>query len=469
MSRRDDEANEGVRRRPGPGIAARFTLGLGLFALILAAGAGFVLLRGLDGLQDDLVNEAYRGMTAETARMSELGAEVAGGTSVLESLGPHGKRVQAGTAEISTSEGPRNARFFRVPSSPGPNAVEPVTLFAPVDAGADASSRMLLLVALVIGSLVLAVVIVGAWTARRIARPLNEMVEDVLAISRGRLDRRIRGDDAVGEVAQLAVAMDRMVEDLVQGQETERALVASQAEAENLRVLRRNLQPMRVIPPTGWELESRLIESETSGSGDFGDLLRDERGRLTLVVGAPAAEGMPGALLMAMTRAYLRGAVLAGADPATACDKANSALNRDLTRGLYCAAMVLQVDPVSSEAVLVSTGHQTPAIRWDAAAKQWKKLQPNGIALGFDEGPVFRKALESMNLNLLPGDAVLLASPAVMRLASPAGKELGEGGLAQLAKIGVEHGLEAVEKKLRSFLGGGPEADLAFALIRRRA
>jgi serine phosphatase RsbU (regulator of sigma subunit) len=469
VTRDDGEAKESGRRRPGPGIAARFTLGLGLFALLLAAGAGFVLLRGLDALQKDLVDESYRGMTAETARMRELGVEVPGGVSVMEGIGPHGKRVQAGAMQAATPDGATDTRFFRVPSAGGANAEPPVTLFAPVEAGADASSRMLLLVALVTGSLVVAVVIVGAWTARRIARPLNEMVEDVLAISRGRLDRRIRGDDAVGEVAQLAVAMDRMVEDLMQGQETERALVASQAEAENLRVLRRNLQPMRVTPPAGWEIETRLVETESTGSGDFSDAMRDEGGRLTLVVGAPAAGGMSGALLMAMTRAYLRGAVLAGAEPSAACDTANAALNRDLTRGLYCSAMLLQVDPSSGAASLVSTGHQTPAIRWDAAAKQWKKLQPNGIALGFDEGPVFRKALETMHLQLLPGDAIVLASPAVLRAASPSGKELGETGLAQLAKLGVEHGLEAVEKKLRAFLGGGPDADLAFALIRRSA
>lgn len=448
------------------GLAARFTLGLGLVAVAVAGAATILLLQGLDVLQSDMIEEAHRGMADETAWMEENAATPPSGISVLESFGPRGKRVQAGDATVATALGEVATRVYSVPAN-GPAGGHPTTLYAPKDVGAKASNRVLLLVVLVTGSLALATVIVGAWMARRIAAPLNEMVEDVLAISRGRLDRSIRGDDAVGEVARLATAMDRMVADLVEGQETERALVASQAEAESLRVLRRNLRPMNVAVPPGWNLSTRLVEAGGAGSGDFSDALRDDRGRLTFVVGAPAAEGMPGALLMAMTRAYLRGAVLAGAEPAAACDTANTALNRDLSRGLYCAAMVLQADPASGRALLVSTGHQTPAIRFDAAASQWKKLQPNGIALGFDEGPVFRKALETLQLDLLAGDAIFLASPSVVRATSRSGKELGEGGLAQLAKIAVESGLEAMEQKLRAFLGEAPQTDMAFALLQR--
>ncbi len=461
-----DPAENG-RRRAGAGLAARFTLGLGLFTTTLAVLAAFALLKGLDALQKDMVEETRRDMAAETAWMTARGAQQPPSVAATQSQGLHGLTVQAGDATVTTSEGEALTRLYTVP--PAAPGGAPLTLFAPHAVGTKASSRLLLLVALVTGTLVLATVIVGAWTARRIAAPLNEMVEDVMAISRGRLDRSIRGDKAVGEVARLATAMDRMVADLREGQETERELAASQAEAESLRALRRNLRPMRIAPPAGWSVETRLIEPGGGGSGDFVDALQDERGRLTLVVGAPAATGMAGALLMAMTRAYVRGAVLAGADPAGACDAANAALNRDLTRGLYCAAMVLQVDPQAGDAALVSTGHQAPAVRWDAAAGQWKKLQPNGIALGFDEGPVFRKALETLRLEIRPGDAVLLASPAVLRAASRSGKELGEGGLATLAKIAVEQGMEAMESKLRAFLGAEPQADLAFALLRRSA
>lgn len=457
----------GGRRRAGMGLAARFTLGLGLVTAALAALAAWALLRGLDALQTDMVETTRREMAAETAWLNARGAQLPPTLAGLQSPSLHGLSVQAGDAEVGTLDGPVRTRIYTVP--PATPGGPQLSAFAPTELGAKASTRLLLLVVLVTGSLVLATVVVGAWTARRVAAPLNDMVEDVLAISRGRLDRSIRGNQAVGEVAQLAVAVERMVADLREGQATERALVASQAEAEGLRTLRRNLRPMRLAPPPGWFVETLLIESQGASSGDFADALQDEAGRLTLVVGAPAAEGLPGALLMAMTRAYLRGAALSGADPAAACDAANAALNRDLSRGLYCAAMVLRVTPADGTAALVSTGHQTPAVRWDADAGHWLKLQPNGIALGFDEGPVFRKALETVQLEVKSGDAILLASPSVLRAASRSGKELGEGGLAALAKTALEEGMEAVERKLRAFVGDEPQADMAFALLRRIA
>lgn len=457
----------GGRRRPGMGLAARFTLSLGLVTTALAALAAWTLLQGLDALQQDMVETTRREMTAESAWLQARGAQLPSTIAGLQSSSLHGLSVQAGEAEVATLDGTVGTRLYAVPpTAPG---AAPFALFAPRELGTRASSRLLLLVVLVTGSLVLATVAMGAWTARRVAAPLNEMVEDVLAISRGRLDRSIRGNQAVGEVAHLAVAVERMVADLREGEETERALAASQAEAEGLRALRRNLRPMRLAPPPGWFVETLVIESSGASSGDFADALQDEAGRLTLVVGAPAAEGLPGALLMAMTRAYLRGAALAGADPAAACDAANAALNRDLSRGLYCAAMVLRVNPADGSAALVSTGHQTPAVRWDADAARWVKLQPNGIALGFDEGPVFRKALETVQLEVKSGDALLLASPSVLRATSRSGKELGEGGLAALAKLALEEGMEAVERKLRAFVGDEPQADMAFALLRRIA
>ena len=446
------------------GIAARFTLGLGLVAGVSAAIAAFLLLQGVDALAGEAVDDALREMTATTAQVRDTGAVQSGSVQAVTRTADNGLAVSAGDVELMSPSGVIGARVYQAASTRAPT-----TLYAQRDPAAGATDRILVLVVLVCTGLAALMVLFGALTARRLALPLRDMVEDVLAISRGRLDRRIRGQNAAGEVAHLAIAMERMVDDLVEGLETQKALAASVEEADNLRELRRNLKPMEIEVPPGWRMETTLLEAEDGGSGDFVDVLSDGDGRCTVLVGAPAADGMAGALLMATTRAYLRGSLLGGAEPAMACDFANNSLNRDLARGLYASAMVARVDPGNGAVDLVSAGHQSPAIRWDAATGQMRKLQPNGIALGFDRGPVFRNALETLQLTLAPGDGLFLCSPEVYGCESASGKTLGEGGVVQLAKIAFEQGLVAMRARLETYLGAAPDSDLGFALLLRAA
>ena len=53
------------------GIAARFTLGLGLLASVFASIAAYVLLQGIQDMGTDLVDEAQREMVAKTVRMQK--------------------------------------------------------------------------------------------------------------------------------------------------------------------------------------------------------------------------------------------------------------------------------------------------------------------------------------------------------------------------------------------------------------
>ena len=455
------------RRRPaGAGIATRFTLGLGLMASVFASIAAFVLLTGIQDLGDELIVEAQANMAARTVTMEAAEARRGAMEMTIRSTAD-GVLVQEGVGQVQTNKGDREARVLLAarPASQGV-AGGTATFFAPPEPPAAIARRILALVVLVCGALVAATVIIGAMTARRLAAPLNEMVEDVLAISRGHLDRHIRGEDAVGEVAHLAVAMERMVEDLLESKENQEALAATETEKENLRELRRNLAPMVFEVPAGWVVESCLIGAGGTGTGDFVDIMADGEGHITALVGSPATHGMAGALLMAMTRAYLRSSLLGGAEPAVAFDGANTSLHRDLARGLYCSVIAARLDTGNGSVELVSAGHQAPAVRWDAEAGQLRKLQPNGIALGFDKGPIFRNSMETMHLDLKSGDAIFLFSPATFECVSATGKVLGEAGVYQLAKIAIEQGMQSMEAQLRKHLGDEPESDLAFTLIR---
>ncbi|TAH36808.1 MAG: HAMP domain-containing protein [Planctomycetota bacterium] len=460
-----------LRSAPGLGLVGRITLWLGAGALVFAVPTTFLLLRVAASLQREAVEDARREMAATTARMRAAGAELPGELPA-ERVEHGGVDLQIARGEVSTSSGPREARIYRAvePGAGSESAAEqPILLFAPAQDDPAASSRLLVLVLMVTGGLVVVTVALGAWVARRAVTPVQAMIEDVMAVSRGRIDHLVHVQSASGEVAQLGRAVDRMVRDLVAKEAAQRALAKSQRESELLRELRRNLLPMTVAAPSGYTIETRLLEAEDAGSGDFVDALADDRGRLTVVVGATAARGTPGALLMAMTRAYLRGAILQGQPLAAACDSTNASLNRDLARGLYASAVVARLEPESGQVELVSPGHKAPAIRYDAASGQLRKIQPNGIALGFDQGPVFRRSLETTGLQLKPGDALFLFSPDAFDCTSADGRPLGENGVYTLAKLAVQEGLASMEGKLHSFLGAPPRTDLAFALLRRES
>jgi HAMP domain-containing protein len=455
----------------GMGIVARFTWALALVSGLFAAGMSYGLMRGVDSFSNEAVEAARKEMASTSARVeaSELAAEFSGPVKTYRA----GNNIlSVGDMPVETQTGVETLRLYQVKSQPVAATDSPertlINLYTRKDSRSNASDQMLLLVVLAASALVLAIVMIGSYTAKRLVDPLRSMIEDILAISRGHY-RSVRAPGAVGEIALLSRAVNRMVDGLVEGQETQTQLEEREREGDVLRELRRNLQPMTVVPPEGYGIETLLVQADGAGSSDFVDAISDEQNRPSLVVGAGATSGMAGSLLMALTRAYLRSAVLGGACPIEACDNANRSLNRDLARGLYSAAMVARLEPSTGAIELVSAGHQVPAVRWAAAEGELRKLQPNGIALGFDDGPVFRKSLELLKLDLLPGDALFMCSTSVFEASSPSGKTLGESGVYQLAKIGINNGLGAMEEKLRAFLGGEPDADLAFALVRRES
>jgi len=304
-------------------------------------------------------------------------------------------------------------------------------------------------------------------TAKRITRPLNEMVDDVLKISRGHVDTSISAENAVGEVAHLAIAVERMVDDLVESQEQAQALVDSLSETANLRDVQRRLRPMDIPVVNNWEVSTCVLEAEGPGTGDFVDAMRDdEDGFVTAWVGAPSISGLAGALIMTMTRSYLRVRSLSGLALAESIDAANFALHRDLAKGMYCTVMAARFNPQTGEGEIVSAGHQSPAVRFDAESGEIRTLQPNGIALGFDGGPIFRNSVETLQLQLKDGDAMFMYSPRATACENAAGKELGEKGVYALAKIAIDSGLEVMQAKLLQYLGDNAHPDLGFVLIR---
>ena len=316
------------------------------------------------------------------------------------------------------------------------------------------------LLGLVIGTVVLTIVVgalVSVWVAGQVSGPLEEIVGDIRQISTGDLNHHTRARGG-GELATLARAIDRMTKNLAEARETELALSIRNRELEVAAEVREALLPQTTPELPGYEVGAAHISSQALW-GDFHDFVEvDGSGRVGLLVCDVSGKGLPGALVGATARSYLRSALCAGQDLKSAMQAVNRELARDVKRGMYVSALYALVDAAAGVAHVVCAGHKIPLVRFTAADGKVRLIQPEGIALAFDKGPIFARRLEVAHVPIEPGDRLALFTSGAVVVANRDGKELGEKPLfAQVLKLGAlpaEDFLARMRAALEGFAAG---------------
>ena len=79
---------------------------------------------------------------------------------------------------------------------------------------------------------------------------------------------------------------------------------------------------------------------------------------------------------------------------------------------------------------VASAGHN-PMLIYRESAGKLEKVRPNGIALGFDKGPVFNRTIREERLKLEPGDRVVLYTDGIVEAMNERREEFGDDALDQ--------------------------------------
>lgn len=354
--------------------------------------------------------------------------------------------------------------LYRYRGSP---AEEEVRLLVPEQADLGASMRGL------IAGILIAVVLVGAlvalWVATQVARPIQQLVEDVRQISKGDLGHRTRAV-GTGEVELLARSIDRMTRDLESAQEAHEELLVREHELDLAAGVREALLPLTTPGLAGYDLGAVRLSSASLG-GDFHDFVERPDGRVGLLVCDVSGQGVPAALVGATARSYLRSELERSDDVRAAFQRVNRWLAADVRRGMFVTALYALIEPDAARARVVCAGHKLPLLRYAAGDATLRVVQPDGIALGFDKGPVFDRRLQVADVPLEPGDRLLLANSAPVALKNAAGRELGEkafyGRVQKHAPLSTAQFLEALRGDLEQFAGGKPHADISLVSLAR--
>ncbi|MBI4251924.1 MAG: SpoIIE family protein phosphatase [Candidatus Tectomicrobia bacterium] len=252
--------------------------------------------------------------------------------------------------------------------------------------------------------------------------------------------------------AAVAIAHAEMHRSLVEKERFEQRLDLARAIHESF------IPPVLHITGAGFEFAGRS-ESARSVGGDFYDVVELPGGGMAFFVGDVSGKGVPAALYMARLLSDLQHAIGVDPGPAAVLAGLNEALFKRGRRGMFVTLIYGTTGAGEDGRVrLASAGHPPPIVRRaDGAASPLVELHaaaPLGI--------LTPASFEAAEVELLPGEVLLLYSDGATEAANPAGREFTAERLAEaLEQAGrsADSAVDFLVRRIGEFRDGGPARD----------
>jgi serine phosphatase RsbU (regulator of sigma subunit)/predicted ester cyclase len=238
---------------------------------------------------------------------------------------------------------------------------------------------------------------------------------------------------------------------------------------QEMRVARRIQQgslPEGVPSLGGWQIDPYYQPAREVG-GDFYEFYQLGDGRVGFAVGDGTGKGVPAAILMTGTSAYLGGvAAASGSSPGETLALANEALFARIPPNMFVTCFYAILDPKSASLTYANAGHDLPYLHRNGDAEE---LRARGMPLGIMPGMSY----EEREVSLSEGNCVLFYSDGLVEAHNPKGEMF---GFPRLRELVAQHGEERslgnfLLEELYSFVGESweQEDDITLLTLRRSA
>jgi sigma-B regulation protein RsbU (phosphoserine phosphatase) len=176
--------------------------------------------------------------------------------------------------------------------------------------------------------------------------------------------------------------------------------------------LQANLLPRKVPQIPGYDVSAYYRPSREVG-GDYYDFIEIDSDHLGILVADVSGKGIPGSIVMTETRALMKSEASRTLSPAEALARVNRVLYNDIKRGMFVTMYYVILSLQKAVLNCVSAGHN-PMVLWRKASNTCHLVNPNGLALGIDKGPLFERTLKEQKIQLFTGDRYALYTDGVI-------------------------------------------------------
>ena len=237
--------------------------------------------------------------------------------------------------------------------------------------------------------------------------------------------------------------------------------------------VQQNLLPKKDPQFPGLDIAGKSIYCDETG-GDYFDFFANtgpDANPYCVVIADVSEHGIPSALLMASTRAFLRQRSALSGSIAEVVSDVNRQLTRDVEdTGRFITLFYLQIDINKRSLNWVRAGHE-PAVLFDPATDRFEELTGEGIALGIDDSWQY---VDKKRTALTAGQIILLSTDGIWEARNSQDKMFGKQAIysiiRQYSHTGAAKIQDAILTELKQFQDGvEPADDITLVIIKINA
>jgi uncharacterized protein YndB with AHSA1/START domain len=233
-------------------------------------------------------------------------------------------------------------------------------------------------------------------------------------------------------------------------------------EYKEAREIQQGLMPKEIPQLPGLEISGSWRPARIVG-GDYFDVFKFSETRLGLCIADVSGKGMPAALLMANLQAVVKALASENTSPGELVEKVNRVMWRNTTEAKFITLFYGLLDVDGKTLRYANAGHNAPILtRKDGAQVP---LEEGGLALALFQ----ERSYEEGEIELRPGDRLVMFTDGVSEAVNGKGEEFGEERLAEVFRCAHQLSAEALHRRLlervTEFCAGGFEDDATILVV----
>ncbi len=328
--------------------------------------------------------------------------------------------------------------------------------------------RTLLHILLIALCILAAALAAAAFMVSRLVRPLRQVADAALGISRADpsdprsiLDAAASLPDGSGETGMVVSAMKHMARSLndsiAAAMRTQARQKLLEGELSAAAEIQSGMLPK--VPSyeasRPFEIAAYLLPAKEVG-GDLFDIIQDPSS-LTLVIGDVSGKGVPAALFMTTTVTIIRQCVGLGMGPAATMNRVNAMLSEHNPNLMFVTLLIITASKKDGSLRYANAGHCRPMICKDGGIMELEGL--SGPACGVVEGHEFKEFAGA----LAKGDRLVIYTDGISEAMDEKGELYGEEALRKVIgdnrSCGASDLNQAILSSVAAHRGSAPQSD----------